>query len=87
MDETVIGDGPTEIDGGAAAGAYSHPYDDATSGAEPGEQRVLATRFEELEEFKRRDVCAKVPANEAPGETGGRVRKAHLCATGGRKQM
>ena len=53
MDETVIGDGATEMDAGAVAEANSRSYYDTTSGAEPVEQRVTAARIEELEEFKR----------------------------------
>ena len=30
MDETVSGDGPTDMDVSAVAEAYSHPYYDAT---------------------------------------------------------
>ena len=70
MDETVSGDGPTAMDVGAVAEAYSRPYYDATSGAELDEQRVLSARLEELEGFKRRNVYAKVPVNEAVEKTG-----------------
>ena len=70
MDETASRDGPTDMDVSAVAEAYSRPYYDATSGAELDEQRALAARFEELEEFKRRDAYAKVPENEALEKTG-----------------
>ena len=70
VDETVSGDGPTEMDVSAVADAYSHPYYDATSGDGLHEQRVTAARFEELDDFKRRGVYAKVPVAEALGRTG-----------------
>ena len=35
-----------------------------------GEQRVIAARSEELEEFRRRDVYTKATTNEALGKTG-----------------
>ena len=75
-DETVSGVGPTKMDVSAVAEAYSRPYNAATPGAELNEQRVLATRFEELEEFKRQGVYAKVPVNEALKRRG---RSPSLC--------
>ena len=52
VDETVRGDGLTVMDVSAVAEAYSHPYYNATLGAELDEQRVLAARFRKHGEFK-----------------------------------
>ena len=53
------------MDVSAAGEAYGRLYYDATAGAELAERRVMSARFEELEEFERRDAYAKVLAGEA----------------------
>ena len=68
--ETVRGEAPTEMGVSAVAEAYSHQNYDATSRNELDAQRALAARFEELEEFKRRDVYAKVTVAEEFENTG-----------------